>query len=243
MKQPKVILWDIEATNLSANFGYVLCVGWKELGKKKTNLIKISDFKLFTNDPTNDSEVIRETVKVLTGADAWVTWYGRKFDEPFINTRALFHKLPLLPPMAAAHIDGWRIAKYKMKLNSNRLDTVSKFCGVAEKTPLDGPTWIDAAAGKPKALKYVYDHCRQDVVVLEEVYNKIKILGHGVNLATFRDKVDPNKQVCPVCNKENMLTKQGTRLANATKKQRYHCTNCGAWSTGKVESVPGLVVR
>ena len=126
-KKARIILWDIESYNLNANFGYVLCVGWKVLGEKKVNVIKISDYELFDRDPTNDREVVREARDVLTDADAWVTWYGGGFDEPFINSRLLNHGLSPMPPMGSAHIDGWKIARYKMTLNSNRLASVTAF--------------------------------------------------------------------------------------------------------------------
>lgn len=231
-KQPRIILWDLETSNLSANFGYILCAGWKALGEKKTHVIKITDFPLFKKDPTNDKEVAKAMREVLTEADGWVTWYGSKFDEPYLNSRLMNHGLHPCPPMGRAHIDGWRIARYKMKLNSNRLATVTRFLGMEDKTALDGPTWIKAQAGHKPSLKYVYDHCYQDVRVLEQVYEKIKPLHathFNVNLVTGSDG-------CPKCG-STKLHKRGWAYAASRKRQRFQCQKCGGWSQGKPEKV------
>lgn len=220
----KIILWDIESTNLSGNFGYILCIGWKFLGEKKTNLISIADFPLFDKDPTNDKMVVKEAAKVLSEADMWVTHYGQRFDVPFVNARLLYHKLDPLPPIP--HVDTWRIARYKMKLNSNRLATIAAFFGLEEKTPLSGPIWIKAMAGHISAIRYVERHCKQDVVVLEQVYEKIKSLTTthpNVNL------VEGKKDSCPICG-EHKLQKRGFTFARTRKYQRYSCTACGGWS-------------
>jgi len=241
--KPRIILWDIETSNLVANFGYTLCAGWKVLGEKQVHVIKISDFPLFKKEPTNDLEVVRTLREALTNADGWVTWYGSRFDEPYVNSRLLNHGLAPLPPMSGTHVDGWRIARFKMKLNSNRLASVSSFLGVEEKTALDGPTWIKAMAGHKPSLEYVYDHCRQDVVVLEQVYEKIKVLhtGHfNINL-TIPNLTEGDN--CPRCGAKGKLQRRGFGFAHTSKHQRYQCQACGAWSRGKPERVSVVEVR
>ena len=48
-----IILFDIETTNLKANFGHILCFGYKELGSKRTKVLSISDYpSAFKKDPT-----------------------------------------------------------------------------------------------------------------------------------------------------------------------------------------------
>jgi len=242
---PKIVIWDLETSNLNANFGYVLCAGWKYLGDRKTHVIKIDDYKLHKTDPTNDSEVVKRMGEVLTDCDGIVTWFGGFFDEPYLNSRLLNHGLPLVPPFTAGtHIDGWRIAKKKLKLNSNRLASVSSFLSVEEKTPLNGPIWIKAMAGNKAALRYVYRHCEQDVIVLEQVYNKIRPLcswHFNVNL----DATDAIKAAGPLCPKcgSNRVERRGFRWSYTTKSQKFHCKGCGGWSLGKPERVKGLVTR
>ncbi len=221
---PNVVLFDIECTNLNANFGYMLCVGYKKLGEKNGHCISITDFPAFHKDPTNDYYVTKAAGEALRDADVLIGWYSTKFDLPYLQTRLLYHKLPTLPPIQ--HVDGWKIAKYKMKLNSNRLASLSAFLEVEDKTPLTGPIWIKAAAGHKPSVKYVVDHCIQDVEVLEQVYDRIKPLmtnhpGMGVILGKLF--------ACPVCGGEK-LQKRGYHMSRTRKYQRYHCQKCGAWS-------------
>ena len=223
----KILLLDIEATNLAANFGYILCISYKYFGEKKVMTIKISDSPSFNKDPTNDKWIVKEISKVINDSDMVVTWYGSKFDIPFIQTRLLGHRLPPLPSIP--HIDGWRIAKYKMKLNSNRLASVSEFLGLENKTPLTGTIWVKASAGNKKALNYIVNHCEQDVIVLEQAYDLIR------SLCTTHPNVNLVKgklASCPVCG-SNKLQKRGFNIARTRKSQRYQCRSCGSWSSGK----------
>lgn len=241
--KPKIVLFDIEASNLSANFGYMLCASYKYLDRDKIHTIKISDYPLFKRDCTNDYEVAKRIGEVLTDADGWIGHYSRKYDEPFINTRLIYHGLPILPSMGQAHIDTWRICRYKLKLNSNRLASAAAFFGLEEKTALSGPIWIKAQAGHKPSLKYVYEHCRQDVLVLEQVYKKIKAIettSHfNVALAAV-GKYGKVGMVCPRCATEGQLQSRGWRYAKVQRTKRYWCKACGAWSNGKAETIASI---
>lgn len=243
MSNPRIIAWDLETSNLNANFGYVLCAGWKIIGEKKTNVIRISDYPLHKTDCTNDYEVVKRMGEALADADGIVTWFGQFFDEPYLNSRLLIHGLPLLPPFTAGtHIDGWRIARKKLKLNSNRLASVSSFLGVEEKTPLNGPIWVKAMSGHLPSLRYVYKHCEQDVIVLEQVYDKIKPLCNWHFNVNLGNPVTAAVPLCPRCG-SSKVTRRGYRWSYSTKTRRFHCGNCGAWSLGKPERVKHIVTR
>lgn len=240
MPNPKIVAFDIESSNLSGNFGFILCIGYKYVGEGKPTIIKISDFPLFKKDSTNDREVVKAIYDVLVDADAWLGHYSTRFDVPFINSRLIYHGLKPLPPMTAStHIDTWRISRNHLKLNSNRLDTIAKFLEVKDqKTALSGPIWIRAMAGHKPSLDYVYKHCYYDVLCLEQVYEKIKSLypdHFNVNIVTreFNN--------CPRCGK-GPLVKRGYYYAKTTQTARYNCKGCGAWSRGKPERME-LITR
>lgn len=227
MHKPRIILFDIECTNLSANFGYILCIGYKYLDDPKTYVISITDFPEFQKNPTNDYYVLKEASKILADADMIVGHYSSRFDFPYIQSRLLYHGLPILPNIQ--HVDTWRIARYKMKLNSNRLASITGFFAFEEKTPLTGPIWVRAAAGHKPSIKYVVEHCKQDVIVLEQVYKKIRPLSDKhPSIALMQD----DQVGCPNCG-STKVQKRGTYLSRLNKYQRYHCQGCGAWSRGK----------
>lgn len=237
MAQAKVMFWDLETSNLNANFGFILCAGWKTLGDKKVHCPKISDYKLYKSDPTNDKELVRATAAALSEADLWVGHYASRFDVPYLNSRLLYHGLPVMPKIPL--IDTWRVAKYQLRLNSNRLQTLCTFLELEDKTPIMGPHWVKAMAGNKQSLKYIVDHCIQDVLVLEAAYLKLRPLipNHpNVNL------VSATKDACPVCGSKSLESK-GWRYAATTKKRRFRCRSCGAFCTGRPERVDGVEIR
>lgn len=229
MSHPRTLIWDIETSNLSANYGFILCIGYKWLGEKKPKIISIKDFPLYKRDPTNDREVVKAFAKVFAEAEIHVAHYGKYFDYPYVNTRLLYHGLNPLPPTRLE--DTWWIARKQLKLNSNRLATLTEFFDLTRKTPVSGPHWIKAMAGNPKSLRYVEKHCIYDIDALEEAYNILKQFK-----PVFPVKTDGT--FCPHCHakdkgKAKVLQKRGQALASQKRYQRYQCKKCGLWSQDK----------
>lgn len=224
----KILVWDTESTDLYATWGRLLCFTWMEAGEKKPHIIKITDYPNFKKDCTDDSALVKDTIKILSGADMWFTWYGARHDIPLINTRALKHGYTTLPPVP--HVDGWRVSKYKLRLPSNRLQMVSSFFGLNEKTPLDADQWARARAGHRPSLEYVYAHGLQDVVVTRDVYNVVRpLVTDHPNVGVMNGITDG----CSVCGVKGKMQKRGRSISNRRIRQRYQCQNCGAWSRGR----------
>lgn len=233
----RVLFFDCETTNLNGNFGYLLCISYKFKGGK-INTIKITDFPEFKKDPTNDKKVVEKFAPIFEQADMVVGWYSKKFDEPYINSRLLYHNLH--PLASVPHIDAWWTCKSRLKLNSNRLASASAFLGVEEKTPLNGRIWVQAMAGHKNAINYVVKHCEQDIVVLEQVYERLLPLidSHpNVNVGSA------SPDACPKCGTEGKLHKRGYRWARVSKTQRFKCNACGGWSLGKIERIKTIEIR
>ena len=230
MDRPAILIFDIETTNLVADFGHVLCISYKWLDAEKVYTVSIDKSKSYSKDPTNDKETIEKFRDIYLKSDMVVAHYGTRFDIRFLNSRCLFHNIETYPPVA--FIDTWRIAKYKLNIHSNRLDSIIDFLDIEEKkTPLSGRTWIKARAGDKKALKYVIDHCVCDVLALEAVYKKLRVL-HDTH--PNRNVLTGEGYLCPVCG--GNTTKQGQKLTQAGYKNRYKCKVCGKWSTGPARS-------
>lgn len=227
----KILYFDIETTNLSADFGRILAFGWKWDHESKINVKDITEYShRFDRDPTDDKALVKEAKEILEQADIWVTWYGTYFDVPFIQTRLLAHRFTPLPP--TAHDDGWRTARYALKLHSNRLKSVSEFLGIKEKTPLLPVMWTRAAAGHKQSIKYVVEHCRQDVAVLSEAYKLLRPwIKQPSNILIPKTKIGGGTTYgCPRCGCTK-LQKRGITIAKTSWRQRYQCTECGGWSS------------
>lgn len=163
--------------------------------------------------------------------------HNSRFDIPFVRARLLSHrdkiKDHVLPDRP--HVDGWWVCRHKLKIHSNRLASASSFLGVSEKTPIKPEHWIKAMSGNSKSIKYIKDHCRQDVVVLEDVYKELMPYHTTHPNVALMD----GRPGCPNCGKDK-LVKHGVYVARTNIFQRYQCTSCLSWSRfGKAHKVTG----
>ena len=227
----RLLCWDIESSDLTADFGKIFCICYKWLGEPKVHTISVFDYNKLQKGGgwkggiLSDMEVVRDFAKVMNTAELQVTWYGKRFDYPMLQTRLL--KYGLKPCANVAHIDGYDIARHRIRLKSNRLQRLCDFLGLEDKTALKPQVWVDAITGHIPSLKYIIRHCKQDVKVLEDVYKKIRHL--SVNLPSLSPK--PN---CGTCGAENSLQKRGFRVTMTRKYQAYSCVKCGNWSQGEL---------
>lgn len=223
----RVTAWDLECSNLSADFGIILCAGFKDVGVGKPEVFNILDYTKTGDLIRAEKHLLRDISRRLLQSDVWLTHFGQYFDIPFVNSRLLYHNLPVLPP-SYPHIDTWRIAKNRLKLRNNRLNTVSDFLKTkSSKNSILPEQWIRALGGHAPSMAYIVNHCRLDILVLEEAYNRLRplILDHP-----SKGLID-GRGGCGVCGSEK-LQKRGTHVTRTRKYQRYQCSSCGAWSKG-----------
>jgi uncharacterized protein YprB with RNaseH-like and TPR domain len=172
----KIGFLDIETTNLQANFGIILsyCIKIDSKDEILMGVINKKDIEKYPADQT-DYRVVVKLIKDLEKFDRIVTHYGRKFDIPFIRTRALMMNIPFLNFGSISNDDTWLMARGKMRLNSNRLETVERaLFGNTGKTHIDYKHWIAGARGNKKSLDYILDHNKRDVISLEKVWYELK---------------------------------------------------------------------
>lgn len=221
--QPRILLFDIESSALNGNFGVCFCIGYKWFDDDKVHIITIRNEKTFKTNPIYDKGVIEKFRPVLAQADLMVYHYGQRFDFPFLQTRCFEHKLQPLPE--PAQLDTWRIAKDRMKFSSNRLETISRAAETKErKTPLDQKIWRDAAWGHIPSLKDIEHHCRQDILVLEEVYRRLRPFARNHPRLSLLN----NERNCPSCG-SGKIVKKGLRANTGGIQQQWQCCMCGRW--------------
>lgn len=228
MGKPKVkcLLWDIESTNLNASFGTILCIGYKWLGDKRVHVPTILDYSR-GQSMLDDKGLVCEFAKVFETADYHVAHYGGKgrFDLPMLQSKLLKHKQKPLPPLPM--IDTWAVARKELRMHSNRLKALAGFLQVPhQKTDIDFDAWMQAAHGNRAALREVKNHCRLDVLVLEEVFQRLRPL----------IPIIPNRQLytkehltgCPDCGSLH-IQRRGPHVGRTRLYQRYQCQACGKW--------------
>lgn len=166
---------DIETFSLDADYGMILTWAIKTAGSDEivTGAISARDIKRYKGG-REDKRVVAELVAAMQKYDLLVTYYGSRFDVPYIRTRALVCGVEFPEFGVLQHHDLYYLAKYRLKLSRNSLDNVCRtVIGATEKTRVSGPVWREAARGNKKALAEILDHNRRDVRDTERVYDAL----------------------------------------------------------------------
>ena len=170
----KIICWDLECSNLSADFGIILTCTTQEVGlTSEKNVLRIDDYPSYVKRPWDDRGIVIDIKKILDGADIWVTYNGKWFDVPFLNARLLYHGIGRVIPVK--HIDLYQIAKWKMKLSRKRAEAVAEFLGCRhQKSPMKGSEWTKALTGVRSSMDYIVRHNQEDVAALVDLLDRMR---------------------------------------------------------------------
>lgn len=167
----KIGYFDIETTNLKANFGVVLSWCLKYENDKDIRYSLITKDELF--NLKFDKRVVQELVEELKNVDILVTYFGKNFDVKYIRTKALYWGVDFPQYGSIYHWDVYYHVKKNLKLHRHSLDVVTNYLGIKGKTPLEWDTWLRAQYGDKKALNNVLKHNKGDVVILEKLHKKL----------------------------------------------------------------------
>jgi hypothetical protein len=172
--------------------------------------------------------MLRTLHDALAEADAVVHYNGKSFDTPHIFREFVEHGFG--PPAPFAQIDLYQAVKRNFRFASGKL------AHVAEALELDGgklatdmTLWTRVLEGDAEARAEMEAYNRRDVVLLQDLYDRILpwIPGHP-NVGLYDDTVEP---ACTKCGSANVI-KNGRAFTSAGAFQRYQCRDCGAWSRG-----------
>jgi uncharacterized protein YprB with RNaseH-like and TPR domain len=168
----RVALFDLEMSNLNADYGMVLCAVVKPY-KEEPTIIRCDDMPSFAKYPWLDTQLAKRIRDELEQYDIIVSWNGVRFDIPFLNARLM--QAGATPMKRVKHIDLLYQARFKFKLSSNSLANVQEFLHLKHhKTAIQGNNWTKAMRGSRSSMDYIVKHCVLDVQVLEETYDKMK---------------------------------------------------------------------
>jgi len=242
---PRIILFDLETlpnlpealkvwTDLSnfpgqtlrASISSVICAGWKVLGEDKINCINAWDFPAWKKNVNDDKPICLALYEVLKDADCVITHNGKRFDWKFFQSRLLFHGLPPLPKIH--HVDTCAEAKKNLFVLNNRLNTIARFLTDKEKARHEGwDLWVKTHARYPKAMKTMTAYCKQDVLVLEEIFRRLRpVISSLPNYNLFNPLKEKS---CPNCG-SSRLRSEGKRHTSTRSYRRYICQDCNTWS-------------
>lgn len=231
----KVLVYDIETTpNLAYVWGKyqqdviayqdewkLLSFAYKWLGEKKT-------YAIGTNE-VDERALVLQIHELFTQADVVIAHNGDKFDQKKVNAK--FLEFGLTPPSPYKSVDTLKVAKRYFKLNSNKLDDIGNILGVGRKVQTGGfSLWLGCIENDPKAWTKMLRYNKQDVVLLEKIYLKLR---PWMDNHPPLNSIDNNPTACPKC-LSTKLKPRGYSYTKVTMRPRYRCDGCGGWCSGRL---------
>jgi len=217
---------DVERVILTASWAhqgenYVYNSGQLKFHKTKTGQYRYIP---------DDKYVIQEIVEGLANTDVLVHHNGDKFDLPWLNGRAAYHRIDGVGPIRT--IDTLKLAKRLWNLNSYRLDYIGQYLGLGNKIKTEYELWRDVLHGDKDAYKRMRDYCDGDVKLLEKVYEVME----RYNTAYIKsNEVEGYDSPCPFCKGTNKQ-RRGYRHNLKTYRRIYQCVSeledgnrCSKW--------------
>jgi uncharacterized protein YprB with RNaseH-like and TPR domain len=164
----RLCTFDIEATGLAGDYNSVLVVSIKPFGESKIDTFSVEK-------PGADKQVVRDAIERLGEFDCWISYYGKGFDVPMLQARALLNKLK--PLVKKHHIDMFFQLVSKVKTSRKSQAHFLRWLGTPEqKMDISPEAWNLVLSNPKEALKEMVARCESDVRGLESLYTRTKHL-------------------------------------------------------------------
>jgi uncharacterized protein YprB with RNaseH-like and TPR domain len=178
----RTLFVDLETTGLSGGAGMVAFLvgcGWFDVGAFQVRQFLLTSY-------ASERALLAAVADCFAGTTLLVTYNGKTFDVPVMETRWLFHRIP--PPLdAVRHFDmlhpARRLWRHRTPSDGCRLGTLERvLCGVTRVGDVPGmeiPTryFRFLRSGDARPLEPVLEHNRLDLISLAAV------TAHAVELA------------------------------------------------------------
>ena len=242
-KSLKVLIFDIETAPMKAyvwkrwkenisldqTISEWFCVAWsaKWLYSDEVMGAVLTPEEIKNED---DSRIMCELWNLMNEATIVVSHNGDNFDIPRINSRFIINDFPPYTPVFS--VDTCKVAKRQFGFSSNKLDALAGYFGIQHKLDTDFDLWKRCMEGDEEALSYMLEYNKMDVVILEDVYIKMRpyIKGHP-NINLFMAE---NGDYCSCCGSKNIVELNDKYYYTSVGKYKlYRCQHCGAISRGR----------
>jgi predicted RNA-binding Zn-ribbon protein involved in translation (DUF1610 family) len=188
----------------------------------------------------DDARIVAKLADLIRQADVVVAHNGDRFDLPKLNARVAVHGLQPLGNVKS--IDTLKKARQAFKFKSNRLGELAESVGIPGKFPTSFDLWRRCMAGDVPALKEMDAYCRQDVVVLEQVFEALRPYVKG--LPRLVDASEYGQRVCPTCGSSDLARLDKPHRTNANAYDKFLCNKCGReCKSFRQSSAPKLEMR
>jgi DNA polymerase elongation subunit (family B) len=231
MTDPVIGLWDTE-------WSPAVTYTWTSRPKYLPNEMLIEDARLlcygakYRGKPTKvvderigRTEMLTQLRDFLDSVDMLVSFNGQNFDTPKVNSE--FMREGIKPPSPFKEVDLYRVIRKNSSYYSGKLDFVAERIVGQKKVATGGfQLWRDVLAGDEKAWRKFRAYQKQDVDLLEELFDELRPwirMPHPVtNTAGL---------VCRNCGSTHLQSRGVSRTLQG-EYPRYQCVSCATWMKG-----------
>jgi DNA polymerase elongation subunit (family B) len=194
----------------------IICISYKWQYEDKVHNLK------WTKD-CDDKQMLIDFTKIMLKADEIVGHNSDRFDEKWIRTRCIFHRIPALPKYKS--LDTLKKAKSHFNFPSNRLDYIGDYLGVGRKLETEKGLWQKVIKfNNREALQRMVDYCDQDVFLLESIYEVMMPYIYGnTNFSTLKGGEKFN---CIECGSEHVVLVRTNTTPAGTLQRVMECQSC-----------------
>lgn len=160
---------DIECTNNKADIGRLVAIGIIKDGRKEVRFVENED---------GEKEVLSWLKNELKGCETIITWYGSKFDIPFLLSRAVVNGVDLSELLTIHSLDLCEFFRKNFIFSKNSLSEIAKILNIPKEDEVGGKDvlklYIKFTQGDEKAREMITNHCLKDLEVLEKIFEKVQ---------------------------------------------------------------------
>lgn len=210
--------------------GFILCASWKNLGEESVESIHLTKDEVEAGD---DSRIVEKLRKLYEESDAVICHNSKGYDHKVLQARSAYWDYPALPLVKV--LDTLELAKRNLRLPSNKLGSIAAYFNLPLKMDHSGVSlWVGVQSGDVAAMATMVEYCKQDVVVLEEVYNKLKQTGKAGSDFNAAMYFEDNAIRCRTCGSDDLEATGRTVVTSSSTYDEYVCLGCGSVHRSKV---------
>lgn len=233
----KILIYDIETTRVKAWVWWsgkqfvsgdslidepkIITIAYKWLGE--------DDITVLTwDEKLSDKQLLEKFLKVYNSADMVIGQNNDRFDNRWVNARAM--KYGLNVNTFVRSFDIMRETKRLFRLPSYSMKYITNYLGIQTKLEHEGiKMWEKIQTGTPEEqkeyLQKMVEYNRQDIVATEDMYLTLrKYMGHKTHFGVLNGQ---ERFTCPNCGGKNVSLDRTTVTPAGTVQRVMKCTDEG----------------
>lgn len=233
----KILIYDIETTRVKAWVWWsgkqfvsgdslidepkIITIAYKWLGE--------DDITVLTwDEKSSDKQLLEKFLKVYNSADMVIGQNNDRFDNRWVNARAMKYGLDVNTFVRS--FDIMRETKRLFRLPSYSMKYITNYLGIQTKLEHEGiKMWEKIQTGTPEEqkeyLQKMVEYNRQDIVATEDMYLTLrKYMGHKTHFGVLNGQ---ERFTCPNCGGKNVSLDRTTVTPAGTVQRVMKCTDDG----------------